>query len=161
MKKPVICLRCQQVGLHNGRGLCSSCYKKDWRKRNPDKAWEHNRKWREKQGDNGRSYYYRTHEARLMASQKWRNLNKKQRQEKHLRSKYGLTFERYNALLDKQHNSCKLCGKNPIRTPVVDHNHRTGRIRGIVCQKCNIIIGMYESCPEVLTLVPQYLEGDD
>lgn len=53
--------------------------------------------------------------------------------------KYGLTVADYQALLDKQGGTCALCGVPPAdgRRLAVDHDHVTGRVRGLLCQRCN------------------------
>ena len=56
-------------------------------------------------------------------------------------TKYDLTLDTYSQLLRSQHGLCALCGVKlstlPPRTVVIDHDHTTGRVRGIVCQSCN------------------------
>jgi DNA-directed RNA polymerase subunit RPC12/RpoP len=57
-----------------------------------------------------------------------------------LRYKYGITEEQYNQLLKKQKHKCAVCGKHEDeekRKLAVDHNHRTGEIRGLLCTYCN------------------------
>src|SRR4051812_43375900 len=58
----------------------------------------------------------------------------------HLRRKYGITEEQYNELLTAQEHSCGVCAKHESSFTVrlaVDHNHRTGEIRGLLCRYCN------------------------
>lgn len=80
-------------------------------------------------------------------SYKWKNRNK----EKELRidrrhrlfKKYGLTLEEYEYLFNKQLGSCALCFKeHPRRALSVDHDHKTGQIRGLLCDRCNLAIGL-------------------
>lgn len=57
-----------------------------------------------------------------------------------LQQKYGITLEQYKLLLKQQDNRCAICGKHQIdekRFFSVDHNHKTGKIRGIICNFCN------------------------
>jgi hypothetical protein len=64
---------------------------------------------------------------------------------------YGLTQEDYDALFVKQEGRCAICGTYAIyltRTLCVDHDHKTGRIRGLLCDKC---IGA--SVPSRITLL--------
>jgi hypothetical protein len=54
---------------------------------------------------------------------------------------YGITKEEYDQLLVSQKNCCALCGKHQLtmkRRLHVDHNHRTGKVRGLLCGACNI-----------------------
>lgn len=79
-----------------------------------------------------------------------------------LKSKYGITEEQYKELLLAQNGKCALCGsENHGRTGnsgrhdgsrnwksdnwPVDHDHVTGRVRGLLCHKCNVRIGAYEA----------------
>jgi hypothetical protein len=69
-----------------------------------------------------------------------------------LKTKYGMTENDFNLILLKQGNVCAICGtnKNNVRKSgenisfYVDHNHETGFIRGLLCQKCNTGIGFFE-----------------
>lgn len=60
--------------------------------------------------------------------------------EGHLRRKFGITIEQYNELLEQQGGVCAICFKTPEEEGVnlaVDHNHKTGEVRGILCRYCN------------------------
>ena len=58
-------------------------------------------------------------------------------------------FYEYNVILKSQNNKCLICGKEPNGVNlVVDHNHETGEIRGILCSRCNRSLGWYEKCKE-------------
>jgi hypothetical protein len=62
-----------------------------------------------------------------------------------LRYKYNLTIEEYNSMLDTQKGLCNICGK-PSRTYLgVDHDHKTGKIRGLLCAGCNAKLAWFES----------------
>lgn len=65
------------------------------------------------------------------------------RREKYLQKKYGLSLEQYNQMLEGQGGVCAICHK-PATTKhlCVDHNHKTGKIRGLLCLACNYKIGM-------------------
>ena len=57
-----------------------------------------------------------------------------------LRKRYGINLQRYNELLEEQNYECAICGKPHDDCKyglVVDHNHRTGRVRGLLCTYCN------------------------
>jgi Recombination endonuclease VII len=57
-----------------------------------------------------------------------------------LRTKYGITLDQYQSLLDKQNGGCAICGKTPEqerKNLAVDHNHVTGEVRGLLCFHCN------------------------
>ena len=56
-------------------------------------------------------------------------------------AKYGLTLEQYDALLEKQNSVCAICKKGSWRNLAVDHNHENGEVRGLLCHKCNALLG--------------------
>lgn len=60
-----------------------------------------------------------------------------------LRSKYGITPEEYDSMLDSQGGCCAICGRTPTpsRRLAVDHDHTTGVVRGLLCTACNVGIG--------------------
>jgi len=60
-----------------------------------------------------------------------------------LSSRYGITEEGLDAMIAKQGGVCAICGK-PMKRPCVDHNHITGEVRGILCHRCNIVIGGWD-----------------
>jgi len=62
----------------------------------------------------------------------------------HLVTKYGLTLTEYDALIVAQGGCCAICEKPSIKL-VVDHNHKTGRVRGLLCGLCNTAIGILEN----------------
>lgn len=64
-----------------------------------------------------------------------------------LRRKFGITLERYEALLASQDGKCGLCGTTEPKGQGsfhVDHCHETGKIRGLLCHHCNTHLGIYE-----------------
>lgn len=91
---------------------------------------------------------------------KWRAASKKyeskdRRRNKTLRS-YGLTETVYNAMLDDQGGRCLIC--NEKLTLVVDHDHSTGRIRGLLCNMCNVGLGCFKDDVDKLTAAIVYLQ---
>ena len=56
---------------------------------------------------------------------------------------YGLTLEEYDALVTAHAGACAICGKVPEEL-VVDHDHATGRVRGMLCHGCNLSLGHLE-----------------
>lgn len=69
---------------------------------------------------------------------------------------YGLTDIGYHALLERQAGACAICGQVPT-TLTVDHDHRTGKIRGLLCNRCNRAIGHLQDSPGVCTRAAEYL----
>ena len=64
----------------------------------------------------------------------------KYNRDKYLKKKYGISVYQYNKLLKQQKRCCAICGKNQKgerRNFAVDHCHKTGIVRGILCNYCN------------------------
>ncbi len=75
----------------------------------------------------------------------------------HLSSKYdGMTIEQYEELLKQQGNCCAICHK-PAKRLHVDHNHTTGKVRGLLCRPCNTGIGLLDESPSTLLSAVKYL----
>jgi hypothetical protein len=72
-----------------------------------------------------------------------------------LRYLYGITQEDYNNLLSSQNSKCAICGNE--RSLVVDHDHNTGKIRGLLCAQCNFMIGLASDDNAILTRAVEYL----
>ena len=70
--------------------------------------------------------------------QKWQHEHREQVALVRLKSLYGVTPEQYKKLLEEQKGVCAICGKAPNKRRLyVDHDHVTGRIRGLLCPACN------------------------
>lgn len=80
------------------------------------------------------------------------------RQMKH---KYGLSLEEYKAMLTEQGGVCKICKRpDELRSHLsVDHCHATGKIRGLLCDRCNTSLGKFRDDPELLRKAADYLEA--
>ena len=78
----------------------------------------------------------------------------------HLKRKFGISLEEYDAMLAEQGGVCAVCSRPP--TPGislhVDHDHGTGRIRGLLCFRCNNALGDLEDDPALLRAAAHYLE---
>lgn len=77
------------------------------------------------------------------------------------KKKYGLSLEDFNRMLSEQENKCAICGKNQetggSKFPSVDHCHMTKKVRGLLCQKCNRGLGLFNDRPERLIAAAAYL----
>lgn len=80
-----------------------------------------------------------------------------------LKHKYGITLEVYKLMLEDQNNACAICQSSSPghkkRYFSVDHCHKTGRIRGLLCQDCNAGIGYLKDRVENLIAAISYLGG--
>lgn len=118
----------------------------------PDKEKEYHDNYREDNRQKAKEYARRY------------NHSDKARNKAYLRN-YNITLEDYNRMLEEQGNVCKICLQpeqmlhkgNPKRL-CVDHDHITGRVRGLLCQRCNTTLGRYEDNPELMKNLISYLE---
>jgi len=78
----------------------------------------------------------------------------------HFKAKYGITLDQRNALYDKQKGRCAICTREKPREGrdclVIDHNHRTHRIREMLCARCNR--GYYRENPDLLLAASKYFK---
>ena len=76
--------------------------------------------------------------------------------------KLGLSVEDYNTLLKKQNYGCAICQVHEMKLSkklAVDHDHKTGRVRGLLCDSCNRGIGLLEDSSVVLRTAAEYLNN--
>ena len=76
-----------------------------------------------------------------------------------LRSKYGITLAQYEQMLEEQRGQCFICSSE--QKLFVDHCHTTGRVRGLLCHHCNLVLGHAMDNPSILRLAANYLELND
>lgn len=88
---------------------------------------------------------------------------KEEKKEYHLMRTYGLSVEDYNRIFDEQNGRCKICGrhqtnfKNALH---VDHNHKNMVIRGLLCYRCNHILGSFKENPLIFIKMAKYVVND-
>jgi hypothetical protein len=80
------------------------------------------------------------------------------RRTSHLKAKYGISLEDYEALLEGQDGMCAICSEEGTRQLSVDHCHTTGRIRGLLCDNCNHALGKFRDNPVRIRRALEYLE---
>lgn len=88
---------------------------------------------------------------------------KEHQRDRVLKKNYGITLEDYNKLFSDQKGCCVICNihQTELKRPLdVDHNHKTGKVRGLLCAKCNTGIGLFNDNVELLNKVIEYLEND-
>jgi hypothetical protein len=92
---------------------------------------------------------------------------KKQQRTKDLLRKYGLTQEQFGYIWDKQHGRCPVCNCELVLSvdrsgnkdghAHVDHDHKTGAVRGILCNHCNVGLGYFGDNLETVQAALNYL----
>jgi hypothetical protein len=85
-----------------------------------------------------------------------------QQRKAHMKANYGLTLDTLEALIAHRHGTCDICGDAPApdsmgRTLHVDHDHNTGKVRGMLCRECNFGLGKFQDDIMRLRGATQYL----
>lgn len=174
MEHPIAFFNKEARGRDGYRSTCKSCDKatkqlwyvknrevslvrsKVYRKNNPEWAKEVDAK------------HHRNYNWREKFPEKAKLLSIRQAQEKRFRN-HGITKSDYDAMLFSQKGVCAVCGETPVTSAVragankydnfvIDHDHETGIIRGIVCTNCNVALGMIRDDPKKARKLALYLE---
>jgi recombination endonuclease VII len=99
-------------------------------------------------------------ERKKAATKAWVSAKKlKERWEHRLKTRYGLTAADYNEMLARQEHVCLLCGRRSRRRLAVDHCHRTGLVRALLCTGCNSGLGHLGDDPVVARRAGEFLEA--
>lgn len=87
---------------------------------------------------------------------------------KKLKKLYGITLDQYNKVFEQQGGVCKVCGRpetatrnDKLKHLAVDHNHNTGRVRGLLCAGCNTALGYLSENPVVIKSLLDYIINND
>lgn len=125
--------------------VCRAIKQKEWSLANPEKVKELNAKNKLK-----RKAFYDSPEG-IISSRR-----------SHLKRTYNLTLEEFNEKLESQNNVCAICNSSNTRDKhgvmAVDHCHNTGKIRGLLCFKCNSALGNFNDDKQLLIKAIKYLE---
>ncbi|MGH9279811.1 MAG: endonuclease domain-containing protein [Acidimicrobiales bacterium] len=142
-------------GTRDGlRGDCRQCFQARAKARYPlvrDQAIERSRKWREDNLDR-----FRENQRRMRAKPEF----KERARAGHLQRKYGMTLEEYDTLFSSQGGGCAICGRlpSPGTSLHIDHDHSTGRVRGLLCFRCNNSLGDLDDDPDLFEAAARYLQ---
>lgn len=100
--------------------------------------------------------YYRKH----------RQVYKTEYNDKDLQRKYGISLLDYSQMFLAQNGKCAVCGSSDggnrngeLKALAVDHDHATGKVRGLLCEACNTGIGKLKDDPKILESAIRYLQG--
>ena len=133
---------------------------KKWRLKNPDYCKKRVKEWKMKNPE-------KTKEIKKSWAVRNKDRMKTAMRRCLLRSIYGISTEEYQKILISQKRVCAICGNKELTKEgvennlCVDHNHLTGRVRGLLCRKCNSGIGMFRDNSELLFNAIRYLKETD
>lgn len=103
-----------------------------------------------------KEYYKRNKEVIKKRTAEWQKTNKHRRPRWHLKHKYNLSIEQFEQMKKKQDYKCAIC-KQEVAL-VVDHDHKTNNIRGLLCKKCNLGLGHFNDEISRLKNAVNYME---
>lgn len=115
---------------------CMNLHQRNQRKVNPDKTHFIDK-----------LSYERNKERKILYAREYRKKYPDRTRTTNLKTKYGINKDEYDEKLKEQDFKCAICKKgvsNNRRAFCVDHNHTTGKIRGLLCDGCNRGLGYYE-----------------
>lgn len=130
-------------------------YRRMWRKKNRKKlnAAERKHYAKNRAAIRARIYYW-LHRPEVQEKIKWRRLEKI----------YGLSKAGYMEIFRKQKGRCAICRKKPSKKVMagngmldVDHNHKTKKIRGLLCRSCNMALGSFRDNLKLFQAAARYL----
>src|SRR6266516_4510974 len=103
---------------------------------------------------------YQNREVYKKKAKEYRRKNPLQDRKARMKHDYGITWEQFVKMYMNQGFCCKLCGKpfGGYGDAFIDHDHATGKIRGLLHERCNIAIGFLRDDPEVARKAAKYLE---
>lgn len=110
--------------------------------------------------------YLQHRDKKLSATNEWRKRNPESERNKHYKRKFGITIEQYNELWENQKGLCAIClkpekihskgGSKPMWLSV-DHDHTTGKVRALLCFKCNTTLSYFERNEKSIESIIEYL----
>lgn len=137
-------------------------YMRDYYKANPEK-FKLTQDQRERVNANRRKKYAECSETRAAlkaAAKAWQEGNPRKRKAQRLRQ-YGIDLAEFESMLEMQSGACAICGhsdtSNPKIFPVVDHCHKEGTVRGLLCMACNQGLGKFKDDPALLRKAARYI----
>ena len=147
------CKKCGGTDFYKS-GECKNCVKarnNKYRAEHPEEARARHKKYHAEHREEHCAYnkkHYAEHREEARAIALMRN--------------YGITIEEYDNMFAAQNGICAICGKpqNGKRL-FVDHNHETDKVRGLLCQNCNIALGHMGDDAQLLIKAIDYLMKDN
>jgi hypothetical protein len=123
-----------------------------WYEKNKDLVREYSKKYnslnREKKAKNFNLWKQKNPERLKALKRKSYENNRLKEKNKKLKKNYGITLEDYNLMLASQNYKCDICLKHceleRNKILVVDHDHKTGKVRALLCDRCNKSLGILE-----------------
>lgn len=148
---PTICKKCGQPRELGAKCReCSRAYNREYRRLHPELRDRH------------RAYYAANKEHFCSMARRWKEQNAERVADCLYLRLYGITKARRDAMIAEQQGRCALCDQKPLSTLHIDHDHQTGRVRRMLCRRCNHLLGTIEKnrnlVDRMFTYIREYKE---
>ena len=162
-KASQICISCNQPGTTRGTGSkCQTCYRK------VRSCGQCGVEFRGLKSLCNQCRYENTREQRRENWERWAAENpsyRHKRGEAHMIAKYGINADDYQRMHDEQNGLCAICNRpetalgrfGKMKRLSVDHDHATGRVRALLCARCNPALGLFDDDVERVRAAADYL----
>jgi DNA-binding transcriptional MerR regulator len=142
-------------------------YRRKWYLKNKERLNKKSAKYekdnREKVNMTHKKYVESHKEQRKNTCRKYYDSHlEKIRNDKYLK-RYGINIEEFDRMIESQNGKCAICGKHYSeleKSLCVDHDHNTGKVRGLLCHTCNMILGNTHDSIFVLKKAIEYLQAN-
>lgn len=145
---------CHPDRKHKGLGLCGRCYNLRWKRLHLEHVRARNRRW-----------YHRHKDTARLTARRWKRDNAERHREYQRDRRFrrhGLTRADYKRLLAAQGGCCAVCGSDKpgggCQYFAIDHEHEIDEVRGLLCMRCNPLLGRFHRDVKVLKKAVAYLE---
>lgn len=153
MSDQLLLIDCRKTCLRCRESMAEEEFSKDVRRRDGLSPWCR-ACWKDYMARYG-PHYWRDKSARYRerGGDRVRSMERRRRL-----AVYGLTPEHYDELVHAQDGVCAICQRAPRKGVLsVDHDHRTGKVRGLLCGQCNMAIGAFTDSPPIMARAIEYL----
>lgn len=149
---------------------CSPCNSRNYRirkEKNPERFKEYAKTTRannlEKMKEKRRRLYIQNREKELNQSHDYHVKNREALYFKKIKRLFNISIDEYKTMWDNQEGNCAICKSQPERdlNLCLDHCHETGKVRGLLCTKCNKALGLFKDNKEKLLDAIKYLEKNE
>lgn len=157
-----------RTGTKNLMPVCKPCNTEYQRKkrqtRDPKEVRQYHRSWYKQNSESvlkKARRYYRKNKAQIRAKSKIKyRKNPLRGFESNLRRKYGLSLAEYNKMVASQCGVCAICGQTNKfgKRLAVDHDHKTGKVRELLCGFCNTALGSLKESLTTLERMAEYIK---
>lgn len=139
--------------------ICKQEYGRQWRKDNNEKSRGGAKKQREKHPHRAKEWK----EKNPVYDREWKAKNQDKLMSNRLKNKYGITSEQYDQMVVDQGGRCAVCLEIPLGRKGhsklnVDHDHLSGVVRGLLCGKCNMALGLLRENTDIMLNLVAYTQ---